>query len=314
MLTTVIASFMRSTVKMGKAMCRLDSLIGQYYGIQFELAADGQTLVFKRTKLERWAHVGALLILHLVYMSLCRGLSETLLHHGLMLLTRDDVAPVDKMDANGTMNKNNSELLDRGDANQNLKAKDIEAMREAGMGGEAIVEALLTNSETYESKTLFAQVVITLPITSITVNYFPPNTFLILCNWETGLVHQYGIVPASSRLAKAVETMSAIAVHMQAKYRKRKADKYMAQATLIRPTARSVAEAYFGKSPQKIQCMRADTLALLLSLANIGAHARVLVVETCGGLVTGAIAERMGGTGLVRACTSLGCTCRCNQQ
>ncbi|BDA40995.1 tRNA (adenine(58)-N(1))-methyltransferase non-catalytic subunit [Coccomyxa sp. Obi] len=195
-----------SKVKMGKAMCCLDSLIGQYYGIQFELAADGQTLVFKRPKLER-----------------------------------DDVAMVDKLDANGTMNKNNSELLDRGDANQNLKAKDIEAMREAGMGGEAIVEALLANSETYESKTHFAQ----------------------------------------------------------AKYRKRKADKYMAQATLIRPTARSVAEAYFGKSPQKIQCMRADTLALLLSLANIGAHARVLVVETCGGLVTGAVAERMGGTGLI---------------
>ncbi|CAL8466719.1 g6255 [Coccomyxa elongata] len=195
-----------STVKMGKAMCCLDSLIGQYYGIQFELAADGQTLVFKRAKLER-----------------------------------DDVATVDKWDANGTMNKNNSELLDRGDANQNLKAKDIEAMREAGMGGEAIVEALLANSETYESKTHFAQ----------------------------------------------------------AKYRKRKADKYMAQATLIRPTARSVAEAYFVKSPQKIQCMRADSLALLLSLANIGAHARVLVVETCGGLVTGAVAERMGGTGLI---------------
>ena len=94
--------------------------------------------------------------------------------------------------------------------------------------------------------------------------------------------------------------MFAVGMHMQAKYRKRKADKYMAQATLIRPTARSVAEAYFAKSPQKIQCIRADTLALLLSLANIGAHAKVLVVETCGGLVTGAVAERMGGTGLVR--------------
>ncbi len=42
---------------MGKAMCCLDSLIGQYYGIQFELAADAQTIVFKRPKLDRWAHV-----------------------------------------------------------------------------------------------------------------------------------------------------------------------------------------------------------------------------------------------------------------
>ena len=85
-------------------------------------------------------------------------LSVTLLDHGLVLLTRNDVTTGDKLDANGSMDKNNSELLDRGDANQNLKAKDIEAMREAGMGGEAIVEALLANSETYESKTHFAQV------------------------------------------------------------------------------------------------------------------------------------------------------------
>lgn len=73
-------------------------------------------------------------------------------------LNRDDGAPKDEWDANGTMDKNNSELLDRGDAHQNLKPEDIEAMRAAGMGGEAIVEALLANSETYESKTHFAQV------------------------------------------------------------------------------------------------------------------------------------------------------------
>ncbi|KAK9916890.1 hypothetical protein WJX75_008379 [Coccomyxa subellipsoidea] len=195
-----------SKVKIGKALCSLEPLIGQYYGIQFALAADGQTLEFKRPKTER-----------------------------------DDGAPKDEWDANGTMDKNNSELLDRGDAHQNLKPEDIEAMRAAGMGGEAIVEALLANSETYESKTHFAQ----------------------------------------------------------AKYRKRKAEKYMAQATLVRPTARALADAYFARSPQKIQNLRADSLALLLSLANIGAHAGVLVVETCSGLVTGAVAERLGGSGLV---------------
>lgn len=70
------------------------------------------------------------------------------------------------------------------------------------------------------------------------------------------------------------------ALLMQEKYRKRKADKYMAQATLIRPTARALVEAYFARSPEKVQCMRADTLALLLSLANVGANARVLVMET----------------------------------
>ena len=70
--------------------------------------------------------------------------------------------------------------------------------------------------------------------------------------------------------------------------------------TLVRPTARSLGEAHFTNTPHKIQHLRADTLALLLSLANIGAHGRVLVLESCAGLVTGAAAERMGGYGNVR--------------
>ena len=45
--------------------------------------------------------------------------------------------------------------------------------------------------------------------------------------------------------------------------------------------------------------MRADTLAMLLTMANIGAHGRALVLDGCGGLVTGAVAERMGGFGQV---------------
>lgn len=47
--------------------------------------------------------------------------------------------------------------------------------------------------------------------------------------------------------------------------------------------------------------MRADTLAMLLTMANVGAHGRALVLEACGGLVTGAVAERMGGFGQVAA-------------
>lgn len=45
--------------------------------------------------------------------------------------------------------------------------------------------------------------------------------------------------------------------------------------------------------------LRADSLAMLLAAANVGAHARVLVVDSCSGLVTGAVAERLGGFGLV---------------
>ena len=38
-----------------------------------------------------------------------------------------------------------------------------------------------------------------------------------------------------------------------------------------------------------------DTLALLLSMANVVAYSDVLVVDMVGGILTGAVAERLGG-------------------
>jgi hypothetical protein len=61
-------------------------------------------------------------------------------------------------EANGTIDKNNSELHDMGEANQNLTAEDIEAMKESGIDGKAIIAAVIANSETFETKTQFAQV------------------------------------------------------------------------------------------------------------------------------------------------------------
>lgn len=41
--------------------------------------------------------------------------------------------------------------------------------------------------------------------------------------------------------------------------------------------------------------LRVDTLSLLLSMANVSANSDVLVVDMLGGLLTGAVAERLGG-------------------
>lgn len=41
--------------------------------------------------------------------------------------------------------------------------------------------------------------------------------------------------------------------------------------------------------------MRVDALSLLLSMANVGPYSDVLVVDMVGGLVVGAVAERLGG-------------------
>lgn len=85
----------------------------------------------------------------------------------------------------------------------------------------------------------------------------------------------------------------------QEKYLKRKTDKYTVRATVHRTTTRSIAETLFAWRPERIQWMRADTLAMLLTMANIGAHGRALILDGCAGLVTGAVAERMGGFGQV---------------
>ena len=47
--------------------------------------------------------------------------------------------------------------------------------------------------------------------------------------------------------------------------------------------------------------MREDTLGQILSYSNVSAGCQVLVLETCMGVVTGALAERMGGYGKVLA-------------
>ncbi|CAH9080880.1 unnamed protein product [Cuscuta epithymum] len=85
----------------------------------------------------------------------------------------------------------------------------------------------------------------------------------------------------------------------QEKYKLKKQKKYAPKVLLRRPNARSICEAYFKKHPDRIGCLRVDTLSLLLSMANVTAHADVLVVDKVGGIITGAVAERLGGTGYV---------------
>jgi tRNA (adenine-N(1)-)-methyltransferase non-catalytic subunit len=70
-------------------------------------------------------------------------------------------------------------------------------------------------------------------------------------------------------------------------------------AVARRPTAATVASAYFCSKPLRVGYLRFDALALMLGMANVGAHSRVLVMESCGGLVTAAVAERLGGHGVV---------------
>ncbi|XP_056284742.1 tRNA (adenine(58)-N(1))-methyltransferase non-catalytic subunit TRM6 isoform X2 [Pseudoliparis swirei] len=87
--------------------------------------------------------------------------------------------------------------------------------------------------------------------------------------------------------------------YAQDKYIKKKKKKYENTVTVLRPSCRILAMMYHGREPGKICHMRYDMLAQMLTLANIHAGSKVLVFETCAGLVLGAVMERMGGYGSV---------------
>lgn len=83
----------------------------------------------------------------------------------------------------------------------------------------------------------------------------------------------------------------------QEKYLKRKRAKFDLKVRVLKPTALTLCETYFLKSPEKTMHMRPDALAMLLGYAGIRSGARVLLYENCTGLLTAAVAERLGGVG-----------------
>ncbi|XP_059842245.1 tRNA (adenine(58)-N(1))-methyltransferase non-catalytic subunit TRM6 [Hypanus sabinus] len=85
----------------------------------------------------------------------------------------------------------------------------------------------------------------------------------------------------------------------QEKYIKKKKKKYEAFITILKPTARIMAMMYHSREPGKICHLRYDTLAQMLAFGNIHAGCKVIVVETCAGLVLGSVMERLGGYGSV---------------
>ncbi|XP_006626064.2 tRNA (adenine(58)-N(1))-methyltransferase non-catalytic subunit TRM6 [Lepisosteus oculatus] len=85
----------------------------------------------------------------------------------------------------------------------------------------------------------------------------------------------------------------------QEKYIKKKKKKYESDITVLKPSTRILALMYHGREPGKICHLRYDTLAQMLTLGNIHAGSKVIVFDTCAGLVLGAVMERMGGYGSV---------------
>ncbi|XP_053140779.1 tRNA (adenine(58)-N(1))-methyltransferase non-catalytic subunit TRM6 isoform X2 [Hemicordylus capensis] len=85
----------------------------------------------------------------------------------------------------------------------------------------------------------------------------------------------------------------------QDKYIKKKKKKYEAIITIIKPSTRILSTMYYAREPGKINHLRYDTLAQMLTWGNVRAGNKMIVMETCAGLVLGAVMERMGGYGSI---------------
>eukprot|EP00051_Salpingoeca_urceolata_P029055 m.488823 g.488823 ORF g.488823 m.488823 type:complete len:472 (-) comp26105_c0_seq1:64-1479(-) len=101
------------------------------------------------------------------------------------------------------------------------------------------------------------------------------------------------------KLAAASTTFETKTEFSKAKWMKKKKAKHLKLMTVERPTLRLVAQVMFDRGPMKICFLRHDSLAMMLSRADVRPFSKVLVLDTVGGLLAAAVIERLGGHGTV---------------
>ncbi|CAH8442843.1 unnamed protein product [Schistosoma turkestanicum] len=80
----------------------------------------------------------------------------------------------------------------------------------------------------------------------------------------------------------------------QQKYLKKKKNRHLGLFSIEKPQARIFFETYSNLRPEKCLGLRFETVCRILSYANIHAGSTVLLCETCSGLITTAVLERIG--------------------
>lgn len=144
--------------------------------------------------------------------------------------------------------------------------------------------------------------------TNIAVNQKSDNRNLVDDNTSQSLheseIHQMRQLGAHgsaivNRLIQNSSTFDQKTEFSKAKYVARKQKKYQPRCRIVRCTPHSVCEAVFKNRPRQLLNMREDTLGQILSYSNVSAGCQVLIFEQCMGVVTGALAHRMGGYGKI---------------
>ncbi|KAK0544492.1 tRNA (adenine(58)-N(1))-methyltransferase non-catalytic subunit trm6 [Tilletia horrida] len=88
-------------------------------------------------------------------------------------------------------------------------------------------------------------------------------------------------------------------VYSQDKFISRKEAKHMKLFTALHPDPFTLCAYHFERAPEKIRYLRPDALAHCLAYGSIRPGGRYIVVDGIGGLLAGAVLERLGGQGRV---------------
>lgn len=127
------------------------------------------------------------------------------------------------------------------------------------------------------------------------------NTAQQLDQQELSRMRDQGVAGATI-VASIIENSSTFdqkTVYSKAKYVMRKQIKYQPRCRIVRCNGATICEALYLKEPRKVMNLREDTLAQIMSYANVFAGCQALLVDTCLGIVTGALAQRLGGYGKI---------------
>ena len=82
------------------------------------------------------------------------------------------------------------------------------------------------------------------------------------------------------------------AIFSQQKYIKKKIEKHLIIINLIKSSPSNLINAFFSQSPHKVANLRNDSLAYLLTIANLKANSKLLTIDESNGVLLGSILYR----------------------
>ncbi|KAK9366744.1 Gcd10p family-domain-containing protein [Lipomyces kononenkoae] len=88
-------------------------------------------------------------------------------------------------------------------------------------------------------------------------------------------------------------------IYSQEKYKRRKQQKFLRRFTPCSVGSCEIIEYFQYKDHHRILELTSESLGLMLSLANVRPGGKYIVIDETGGLVAGAMMERMGGEGMI---------------